>query len=60
MTKLLPVLMIFKVVRAKVTQKYRRTERDTVEPRNNRPKSSGKSLKSGFSPCSLTFYSIAF
>ena len=44
MTRLVPVLMSFKVVKAKVTQKVKRRDRVTVEPRNNGPKSSGKSL----------------
>ena len=60
MTKLVPVLMIFKVVRAKVTQKDKWTDRGTVKPHNNGPRSSEKSLKSGFSFSPLTFISFAF
>ena len=59
MTRLVPVLMIFKVVRAKVTQKVKGWDGGTVEPRNNGPKSSGKSHKSRFSLIPF-FHSIPF
>ena len=55
---LVPVLIIFKIGKAKVTPRIRRRDRGTAEPRYNGPNSSVKYLISGFSCSPLIFFSF--
>ena len=55
MTMLVPVLIIFKIGKAKVKPRIKRRDRGTAEPRFNGPNSS---VKSGFSCSPLIFFSF--